>query len=133
MQELKKWLIEHEGMSLKPYKCPNGKITIGVGRNLESNGLSLDECNYLLENDIARCRRELDVYWWFIILNENRKNALLNMCFNLGLTKLLTFKKMIVALEQKNYDRAAIEALDSRWAKQVKGRAVDIAEVIKEG
>jgi len=126
-------LIEHEGMSLKPYKCPNGKITIGVGRNLESNGLSLDECNYLLENDIARCRRELDVYWWFIILNENRKNALLNMCFNLGLTKLLTFKKMIVALEQKNYDRAAIEALDSRWAKQVKGRAVDIAEVIKEG
>ena len=133
MQELKKWLIEHEGMSLKPYKCPNGKITIGVGRNLESNGLSLDECNYLLENDIARCRRELDVYWWFIILNENRKNALLNMCFNLGLTKLLTFKKMIVALEQKNYDRAAIEALDSRWAKQVKGRAVYIAEVIKEG
>jgi lysozyme len=133
MQELKKWLIEHEGMSLKPYKCPNGKITIGVGRNLESNGLSLDECNYLLENDIARCRRELDVYWWFVILNENRKNALLNMCFNLGLTKLLTFKKMIVALEQKNYDRAAIEALDSRWAKQVKGRAVDIAEVIKEG
>ena len=133
MQELKKWLIEHEGMSLKPYKCPNGKITIGVGRNLESNGLSLDECNYLLENDIARCRRELDVYWWFVILNENRKNALLNMCFNLGLTKLLTFKKMIVALEKKNYDRAAIEALDSRWAKQVKGRAVDIAEVIKEG
>lgn len=133
MMSLRDWIIGHEGVKLKPYVCPSGKLTIGVGRNLTDNGISLEEAYMLLDNDIKRCYRELSVYSWFIALDPNRQDAIVNMCFNLGISKLLGFKRMIKALERKDYTRAAIEALDSKWAKQVKGRAIDIASVIREG
>jgi lysozyme len=133
MMSLKDWIISHEGMKLKPYKCTAGKLTIGCGRNLDDNGISLDEAYMMLDNDIERCKRELSIYPWFLGLDRNRQDALINMCFNLGLPRLLGFKRMISYLDRKNYKMAAIEALDSRWARQVKGRANDIASVIREG
>jgi len=56
---IKKQLTLHEGRKNKPYKCTSGKITIGVGRNLDDNGLSEDEIDYLLTNDVLRCEKEL--------------------------------------------------------------------------
>ena len=56
---IKDFIIKHEGLKLKPYICPAGKITIGVGRNIEDNGISEDEAMYLLNNDIKRCKTEL--------------------------------------------------------------------------
>ena len=52
-------LIEEEGMKLKPYRCPAGKLTIGVGRNLEDKGLSNEEALFLLQNDIIEAVKEL--------------------------------------------------------------------------
>lgn len=130
---LRDWIIAHEKLKLKPYLDTVGKLTIGVGRNLDDNGISVEESYFLLDNDIARCKRELEIYPWYMRLDPNRKDAILNMCFNLGISRLLGFKKMIKALERHDYTRAAIEALDSKWASQVKGRAIDVATVLREG
>lgn len=59
IEQLKKELIRDEGFRSKPYKCTAGKLTIGVGRNIEDNGITEDEAMYLLENDIASCIKQL--------------------------------------------------------------------------
>lgn len=132
-ENLKIWIKMHEGFNNEPYICTSGKLTIGYGRNLEDTGLSLDEAEYLLENDFKRTEKELLQYSWYLAAPSNVKDALFNMCFNLGLPRLLTFKKMIEALIYKNYTKAAKEALNSMWAKQVGQRAKDIALMIREG
>lgn len=133
MNKLTKQLIRDEGLRLKPYHDTVGKLTIGVGRNLDDNGITEDEASYLLQNDIAVSKRELSAYGWFNRLDEVRQGAIINMHFNLGLPRLLTFRKMIAALECGNYTKAANEALDSRWANQVGQRAVRLARQIKTG
>jgi lysozyme len=129
-------LKRHEGVMTHAYTCPEGKVTIGVGRNIDPRGglgLSEDEIDILLSNDILRCTKELEQFEWFRYLDEIRKAALVNMCFNIGLTKLLQFKNMIACLDVADYNGAAEEALDSRWAKQVGDRAKELAEQIRTG
>jgi len=127
------WIKKHEGLRLYPYKCTADKLTIGFGRNLQDNGISQQEAELLLENDIQNTIKELEHFEWYNNQPDNVQFALINMCFNLGLTRLLTFKRMIAALEERDYTKASIEALDSRWAKQVKGRATDVACLMREG
>ncbi len=131
---LKKDLRRDEGVRLKPYLCTAGKMTIGVGRNIEDMGITDLEADYLLENDIQRVVSELDtaLSWWRD-LSGQRQEALINMCFNMGIRRLLTFRKMLGALESGRYDAAATEALNSKWARQVGARAKRIAAVLKEG
>lgn len=116
-----------------PYTDTVGKLTIGWGRNLEENGISQEEADYLFDNDIAICEKELSKCKWYVDQPEGVQAALLNMCFNLGLPRLKGFKRMISALKEKNYTQAAIEALDSKWAKQVGQRAKDVAVMLREG
>lgn len=87
----------------------------------------------MFDNDFARCERELAPYPWYVNQPEGVQAALMNMCFNLGIGRLLGFRKMIMALTAKDYTTAAIEALDSKWAKQVGQRAKDVALMIREG
>jgi lysozyme len=111
-------------------------MTIGVGRNIDPNGglgLSEDEIDYLLENDLRRCERELGRFSWFDDLDMVRQDALINMCFNLGFTRLLKFKNMLAAIAEGRYSLAAVEALDSKWAKQVGDRAKELAYQIETG
>jgi lysozyme len=111
-------------------------ITVGVGRNIDENGgigLSDDEINYLLENDIKRCKQELISLSWFIDLDSVRQDAIVNLCFNLGLTRLMGFKNAMAAMAEGDYERAADEFYDSRWAKQVKSRADEVCEMIRTG
>lgn len=110
-----------------------GKVTIGYGRNIDDNGISQVEAEFMLDNDIARCLKELSPYPWYVNQPENIQNALLNMCFNMGISRLLGFRKMIMALVAKDYTKAAIEALDSKWATQVGQRAKDVALMIRQG
>ena len=134
MKELIKQLIEHEGIELKPYKCPAGYWTIGVGRNLQENGISEVEAMILLMNDIERCQGEVDTAMPFAqSLSKARYNVLINMCFNMGISRLLGFRKMSAALRRGDYAGAAIEGLDSRWARQVGDRAVELMKIMKEG
>ncbi len=127
-------IIRDEGMLLKPYHCSAGKLTIGVGRNLEDNGISTQEALLLLENDISRAANELDraMFGWRDF-SEDRQRALLNMCFNMGWPRMSEFKKMIVAIWNGDWDTAAAEALDSKWATQVGQRAFRIAALLREG
>jgi lysozyme len=111
-------------------------ITVGVGRNIDENGgigLSDDEIDYLLENDIKRCKQELISLSWFTDLDSVRQDALVNLCFNLGLTRLMDFKNAMAAMAEGNYERAADEFYDSRWAKQVKSRADEVCEMVRTG
>lgn len=133
MTDLKDWIKKHEGLRLKLYKDTVNKWTVGYGRNIEDNGISKEEADFMFDNDFARCQRELAPYPWYVNQPQNVQDALMNMCFNLGIGRLLGFKKMIMALTAKDYTKAAIEALDSKWATQVPNRAKDIALMIRQG
>jgi lysozyme len=123
------WIKQDEGLKLHTYIDTNGHCTVGWGRNLE-NGIRLDEAELMFQNDLAQTVHELLQQPWYGSLPHNVQNALINMNFNLGITKLLEFKEMIAALENKNYPAAAKAALNSLWAKQVPNRAKEIAVMI---
>ena len=136
MSELIEQLRRHEGVETHVYKCTAGFETIGVGRNISKSGLGLspDEIDYLLQNDINRCVRELAYALdWFSSLDGVRQDAMVNLCFNLGLSRLMQFKLALDAMERGEYHRAAAEFLDSRWAKQVGNRAIEVTHMIRMG
>lgn len=136
MDKLVKQLRRHEGVRTHAYLCSENKITVGVGRNLDENGgigLSEDEIDYLLKNDIKRCQQELIALSWFVDLDSVRRDALTNLCFNLGMTRLMGFRKAMAAMAVGNYEEAADEFYDSKWAKQVGLRADEVCEMIRTG
>ena len=127
-------LVKHEGLRTKPYEDTMGVLTIGVGRNLEDIGLSHDEIYYMLKNDIRRCEEELDnAFRWYKYLDQVRKDAMVSLCFNLGITRLRKFKLALKAMETDDFEEAADEFLDSLWATQVGQRAVEITYMIRYG
>lgn len=134
MSKLKELLIKHEGIKLEPYRCTSNKLTIGVGHNLDDNGISKEVAMFILERDIDAVLRELHTaYPWITHLTPARQDALADMAFNLGLPRFSGFKKMIFALETGDYIAAYEEMLDSRWAKQVKSRARELGLMILTG
>ena len=128
-------LIRHEGLRLKPYNDTVGKLTIGVGRNLDDVGISEREAMVLLSSDILQAKTSAAKIFWpeFESLNEARQSALIDMAFNLGEGKLRGFKSMIAAIKNGDFDSAAFHALDSKWATQVGHRANEIAEMLRTG
>ena len=149
MEEIINRLILHEGLKLKPYKCPAGFLSIGVGRNLITNPLTVQEQKvvgdlsqgityemaiYLLRHDIKRVMEECrSCFSFWKHLDAERKYALLDMCFNLGLRRLMGFKKMLNSLEIGDYRGAAKECLNSKYAKDVGKRAERIAKTFETG
>ena len=136
MDKLIEQLKRHEGVKKHVYKDINGLEHIGAGRNISASGLGLsdEEVDYLLSNDILRCIKELSAeYSWFGNLDEIRQEAIINIFFNLGATKYRGFKKANAAMEAADYKLAATEFLDSRWAKQVKGRSLELTDIIRTG
>lgn len=131
--KLERQLFTDEGLRLKPYLCTAGKVTIGVGRNLEDRGISKDEAILMLRNDIASVRAECEQLSWFDGLNQPRKDAVINMVFNLGLTRFKEFKNTIAHLERGEFTAASGEMLRSKWAAQVGDRAKRLAAMIRTG
>ncbi len=122
----------HEGVEHKPYKCTAGYLTIGVGRNIEERGLSDDEIDYILSNDVDIVIDELGrTYDWFFDLSEVRQRVIADMVFNLGLPRFSQFKNMIAAIEAEDFVQASNEMMDSRWAQQVGLRASRLAEMME--
>ena len=135
-EQLREMLRRHEGVRNFVYLCSEGYETIGVGRNIADSGLGLseDEVDYLLDNDIKRVKTELsDEYFWFGALNEARQEAMIDLSFNLGQTRLRGFKKALDAMSTEDFDRAADEFMDSRWSEQVGHRATEVTEMIRTG
>tara|TARA_R110000751_G_scaffold250104_1_gene349702 strand:- start:231 stop:653 length:423 start_codon:yes stop_codon:yes gene_type:complete len=137
MNHLLEMLKRHEGIETHAYKCTAGKTTIGVGRNIDPEGgigLSMKEIDYLLQNDVDRVEQELiKCIPWVEHLEWERMDALVNICFNLGLPRFLKFKKALAAAEDQDWDLCADEFMDSRWAKQVGRRAVELADLLRTG
>lgn len=133
-RELELQLIDHEDLKLKPYRCSAGKLSIGVGRNLDDNGITKAEAMMMLRNDLTRTRFGLEkVFPGFLGLSRRRRMALIDMCFNLGLPRFLQFKKMLAAVVARDFNQAAEEMLSSRWAEQVGQRAHTLATMMREG
>ena len=127
-------IILHEGLELTPYKCTAGYLTIGVGRNLDDRGITEDEARFLCKNDIKIVERELGGKFPFITgLGDARIRVLLDMAFNLGVPRLCAFQNMWRALEERDFEEAAKEMLDSRWASQVGQRAERLATAMRTG
>lgn len=125
---------KNEGYSGKPYRCTAGKLTIGYGRNLEDNGITESEASFLLSEDLRRSVSEcIRAFTWFGKLNKARQGVIVEMCFNLGLPRLKTFKRMLAAMSASDYEIAASQMLDSLWAKQVGDRADALAEIMRNG
>ena len=140
----------HEGCVLMPYICPAGKLTIGIGRNIDDNPFTVEELKvigddwkhgitkaqaYMLcRNDINRCIKQLKKgIPFFDNLDAERQYALIDLCFNMGIKSLKKFKKMLEAMGSSYYNRAAEELLNSKYATQVGVRAKRIAKLIETG
>lgn len=135
---LAKQFLQDEGLRLKPYRCTAGKLTIGVGRNLDDSGITEAEAMGLLDNDIERCWIQVSgALPWVTTAPEPIQEVLVNMCFNLGLGGLLKFKKTLALLEAGEYALAEMEMLNSAWARQVGARANRLGAIVhscaKEG
>jgi lysozyme len=133
-EQFRRLLKRHEGVRSRPYMDTTGHVTIGVGRNLTDVGLRQDEIEYLLTNDIGQ------VYWdceqsfsFFTSLDEVRQMVLMDMCFNLGIGGLMKFKNTLRAVEEGRYEDASVNMLRSKWATQVKGRAIELSEMMRTG
>nr|MDK2851705.1 lysozyme [Candidatus Cloacimonadota bacterium] len=149
MNRIKAQLVRHEGLRLKPYRCTAGKLTIGVGRNLDDSGISQTEAYVLLENDIQNCEKQLldEIPEIYNGLDEVRKSVLLSMCISipqsrfaplrepcyLGIGGLLEFNNTLAFIAAGDWERAANGMLASKWAKQVGRRAIELSELMRKG
>lgn len=129
-----KQLTLHEGLKFKAYLCSAGKVTIGVGRNLEDRGITQEESDFLLSNDIDDFQERLEkALPWMVELDPVRQRVLLDMSFNLGISGLLTFKRTLAAIKGREFTRASVMMLDSRWARQVGQRAKRLSQMMNTG
>ena len=132
--KLAEQLKKHEGLRLKPYTDTVGKLTLGIGRNLEDKGITEQEALFMLNNDVDYFYGKLcQSIGWMKKLDDARQNVLVNMAFNLGIAGLMTFKKMLLACEHGNFKIVATEMLNSKWAEQVGYRANELAEQMRTG
>lgn len=128
-------LIRREGVKFAPYRDKRGKLTIGVGRNLDDVGISAVEAYYLLDNDIDRTVDGLAARFpeWFPSLDPVRQAAIIDPAFNMGVAGFAGFKRAIAALEKRDYVVAAAELRASRWLAEVGARAQEVAAQVKTG
>ena len=134
---LKEQLLREEGSESCAYQDTLGFWTIGVGRLIDpkkGGGLSQDEIEYLLDNDIkAKTREVLTALPWASRLSEPRQAVLIGMAFQMGLRGLLQFKRTLGSIEDGHYSEAAAGMLDSTWAKQTPARAQRLAKQMETG
>lgn len=126
-------LIRDEGLRSKPYRDTEGYLTIGVGHNLDAEGLCREAIIAQLRYDIrTKAVEPLDKHLsWWRSHPEPVQRVLMNMCFNLGIGGLLKFKETLALIESKNYTAAADRILTLKYAKQVKSRANRLADLLR--
>ena len=134
MPTIQDQLTLHEGKPrLKPYPDTKGKLTIGVGRNLTDRGITSLEASILLAHDIAYFEIQCSRLPWFPGLDPIRKRVLIDMCFNLGFEGLLMFQTFLKLCANQQWEAAAIDMLQTKWAMQVGSRATRLSEMLRSG
>ena len=130
---LKVRLVAKESDRRFPYRDSEGKLTIGVGRNLEGKPLSDVVVRLLLDEDIDEAEAGAKTFPWYAALDDTRQRVVVEMIFNLGLSRFTKFKRTLAYLAAGMYDAAADEMVDSKWAAQVGKRAAELAEMMQTG
>lgn len=136
-------IILHEGEVLHTYHCSAGKLTIGVGHNLEANPIrdigpgstiTQERSRAILKSDLATVNEGLKKYLpWVESLDEVRHAVLIDMCFNIGIGGLLKFKNTLAAIQAGDYVDASAMMLQSKWAGQVGDRAIRLSAMMNTG
>jgi lysozyme len=135
------------GYRLKPYfdccgrfwsecECPvKGKLSIGVGRNLDDRGITATEGHLLFTHDVAAAKADVNTRlpWAASALDDARYGVLVNMCFNIGIGPLMRFQRMLAAMRGQDWQKAADELMDSEYAQQVGDRARRLSEQMRSG
>ena len=133
-EQLIEQLVDHEGLELNVYKDSLGIETIGIGRNLVDRGITKEEAYYLCNNDIGIVELELVAEFPIVSdLDAVRQRVVIDMAFNIGVPRLTGFKKMWAAIHCGDYKEAAVEMMDSKWARQVGRRAERLSAMMKKG
>jgi lysozyme len=148
MMNLREMIRLHEGSRILPYEDSKGILTIGVGHNIEANGLPLDILPYvirhggitiemennLLEQDLQIAEEELlHQHPWVEELNYARRAVLIDMSFNMGLPVLNKFVKTLQYAKEGKWEDCSKEMLDSTWARQVGPRATRLSRIMYTG
>lgn len=120
-------LVNDEGRSLMPYRDSRNCLTIGIGRCLDTDGISLAECYMMLDNDLRIIERDCLTLPWFNTLTDVRKDVIMMLRFNLGLHGLLSFKNMIAAIEREDWIEAGVQMTNSNAARQTGERYKGLA------
>ena len=133
--ELEHEFVSDEGKKARGYKCSEGYWTIGIGHNTEGKDLSDRAIRVIFEDDVADAVADLDSIWvGWRALSEKRKRALINLSFQMGATRFLTFKKFWAALKQHDFTTAANELIDSKWYTQTQAsRTNRVVNQIRNG
>lgn len=127
-------LIRDEGVNLKVYVDSMGHLTIGIGRNLDAEGISIDEARFMLNNDIVKATAAVTAELpWTKDLDDVRFAVLVNMVFNMGIAGLMGFVNMLSNLKAGNYSAAADDMLRSKWSDQVGDRALRLSRQLRTG
>ena len=125
---------QHEGLRLRAYQDTAGVWTIGYGRNLQTLRIDAETAEQWLREDLQAALEDAKRFPEFKYLDtQARRNVFVEMCFNLGATRLALFTKMLAAIRKQDWERVADEMLDSKWARDVKGRARTLAEIMRRG
>ena len=121
MRILNRLIRRHEGSRRRPYRDSRGILTVGIGRNLDAVPFRDDEIMLMFDNDVADATRQVERLFreTWTNLSAVRKAVLVDMMFNMGAPTLTGFKKMRRAVRVGDFEEAAAQMLDSRWATQV--------------
>ena len=134
MTELEREVASDEGFMPTPYRCTAGKLSIGYGTNIQ-DGITREEALLLMRHRLGLVVAALDsrLPFWPKLTND-RHRVLANMGYQLGIGGLMWFRRMLAALERGDYEAAAGEMLDSKWAKRdTPARAGRLAERMRRG
>lgn len=147
IRQAKTLLRDHEGLRLEPYQCTGGKKTIGYGHNLDDNGVprlvelaleaqgSITEqiAEQVLDEDVWSTIKEIENFSYWEFTPGTVRAALIDMYFCLGMDRYSKFKKMNAALANRDYEEAAAQILDSKFAHQTGRRALELAAIVRMG
>lgn len=123
----------HEGLRLRAYQDSVEVWTIGYGTNLQTLTISEDLATEWLYEKLRQAEVSAQSYGWYVNLNQARRDAIIEMVYNLGLTRFDKFKNLQKALGKQDWAAARLEMLNSKWAEQVGERAKRLAEQIFTG
>lgn len=145
---LYEFIEKHEGRRKKPYRCPAGKLTIGVGHNIDANPLPIDIKRHLkeygsIDNEMIDRLLNQDIriavdgcktiFPMFAEFSDNRRMALIDFVFQLGFTGARRFVRSVKAINAEKWEDAARYMGESLWARQTPARAAEVIKLIKEG